>query len=151
MAESTTGARAPSSTSSAPASCSARRLRARPGRSTSTCFLGWDDTDWCLRIRDAGGEIVYLPSATVIHTYRRLTAAQPASRAAMRQLVAFLYFQRTYWSAAGRSWASKRTSTVARPAERVRSVSLVMPVGTALNCCVPPWRPRWPSATARSS
>lgn len=59
-------------------------------------FLGWDDADWCIRIRDAGGEIMYLPEATVVHHYRRLTARQPASRAAWRQLRAFAYFQRTY-------------------------------------------------------
>lgn len=59
-------------------------------------FLGWDDADWCIRIRDAGGEIVYLPDATVVHEYRRLTASRPVSRAAWRQLRAFAHFQRTY-------------------------------------------------------
>ncbi len=57
---------------------------------------GWEDTDWCLRIRDAGGEIVYLPSATVIHTYRRLTAAQPVSTDALKQLRAHVRFQLKY-------------------------------------------------------
>jgi N-acetylglucosaminyl-diphospho-decaprenol L-rhamnosyltransferase len=60
-------------------------------------FLGWDDADWCFRIRDAGGEIVYLADAEVIHTYRRKTRAEPLSRAALRQLGAFFYFQRKYW------------------------------------------------------
>ena len=59
-------------------------------------FLGWDDADWCIRIRDAGGEVVYFPEATVIHSYRRMTAAQPVSRAAWRQLKAHFYFQRSY-------------------------------------------------------
>jgi GT2 family glycosyltransferase len=59
-------------------------------------FLGWDDADWCFRIRDAGGEVVYLAEAEVVHTYRRKTRAQPLSRAAMRQLSAFFYFQRKY-------------------------------------------------------
>ncbi len=57
---------------------------------------GWEDTDWCLRIRDAGGEVVYLPSATVIHTYRRLTAAKPVSTGALRQLRAHARFQLKY-------------------------------------------------------
>lgn len=61
-------------------------------------FLGLDDADWCIRIRDAGGEIVYLPEATVVHDYRRLTARRPLSRAAWRHLRAFGYFQRTYRS-----------------------------------------------------
>jgi GT2 family glycosyltransferase len=59
-------------------------------------FLGWDDADWCIRIRDAGGEVVYFPEATVTHSYRRLTNKQPVSRAAWRQLKAHVYFQRTY-------------------------------------------------------
>lgn len=59
-------------------------------------FLGWDDADWCIRLRDAGGEIVYYPAATVVHRYRRLTNSRPMSRAAARQLWAHAYFQRTY-------------------------------------------------------
>jgi len=59
-------------------------------------FLGWDDADWCFRIRDAGGEIVYFAGAEVVHTYRRQTRAKPVSHAAMRQLGAFFYFQRKY-------------------------------------------------------
>lgn len=59
-------------------------------------FLGWDDADWCFRIRDAGGEVVYLPDATVVHSYRRLTRKQPVSRAAVRQLQAHARFQLKY-------------------------------------------------------
>jgi N-acetylglucosaminyl-diphospho-decaprenol L-rhamnosyltransferase len=59
-------------------------------------FLGWDDADWCFRIRDAGGEIVFVADATVVHTYRRQTRRRPLSRAAWRQLRAFVYFQRIY-------------------------------------------------------
>ena len=59
-------------------------------------FLGWDDADWCIRIRDAGGEVVYFPSATVVHAYRRLTAKQPVSRAALKQLSAHARFQLKY-------------------------------------------------------
>ena len=58
--------------------------------------IAWHDADWCLRIRDAGGEIVYFPGATVIHTYRRATTKRPLSIAAWRQLKGFLYFQRKY-------------------------------------------------------
>jgi GT2 family glycosyltransferase len=59
-------------------------------------FLGWDDADWCFRIRDAGGEIVFVAGATVVHSYRRETRRRPVSRAAWRQLRAFVYFQRLY-------------------------------------------------------
>ena len=59
-------------------------------------FLGWDDADWCFRIRDTGAEIVFVAGATVVHTYRRQTRRRPVSRAAWRQLRAFVYFQRLY-------------------------------------------------------
>jgi len=59
-------------------------------------FLGPDDADWCFRLRDAGGEVVYFPEATVVHTYRRRTAVSPLSRTALRQLRAFAAFQWRY-------------------------------------------------------
>jgi N-acetylglucosaminyl-diphospho-decaprenol L-rhamnosyltransferase len=59
-------------------------------------FLGADDLDWCIRIRDAGGEIVYFPEATVVHTYRRRTSASPLSRVAWRHLRSFAVFQWRY-------------------------------------------------------
>jgi len=59
-------------------------------------FFGPDDIDWCIRIRDAGGEVVYFPEATVVHSYRRLTSSAPVSSAAFRHLRAFAYFQWKY-------------------------------------------------------
>jgi GT2 family glycosyltransferase len=59
-------------------------------------FLGPDDTEWCIRIRDAGGDVVYLPEATVIHRYMRRTRRSPISRAAFRHLRSFAAFQWRY-------------------------------------------------------
>jgi hypothetical protein len=59
-------------------------------------FYGPDDIDWCIRIRDAGGEIVYYPRATVVHSYRRATAAKPLSGTALRHLEGFLYLRWKY-------------------------------------------------------
>lgn len=59
-------------------------------------ILGWDDADWCIRIRDAGGEVVYFPPATVIHSYRRITSRKPLSRLALHQLGAHARFQWKY-------------------------------------------------------
>jgi hypothetical protein len=73
-------------------------LARQAGPFDPSVFLGWDDADWCFRIRDTGGEIVYLPQATVIHSYRRLTRTRPVSRAALRQLEAFVHFRRMYAS-----------------------------------------------------
>ena len=66
------------------------------GRFDSRIFFGPDDIDWCIRIRDAGGEVIYFPGATVVHSYRRMTTGSPLSRAALRHLHAFAYFQWKY-------------------------------------------------------
>ena len=66
------------------------------GRFDSQIFFGPDDIDWCIRIRDAGGEIVYFPQATVVHSYRRMTESAPVSSAAWQHLRAFAYFQWKY-------------------------------------------------------
>lgn len=63
----------------------------------SALAWGWEDTDWCFRIRDAGGDVVYWPQATVYHTYRRLTQGRPWSHDGLRQLKAHAYFQAKYW------------------------------------------------------
>ena len=57
---------------------------------------GWEDTDWCIRVRAAGAQVVYFPEATVIHSYRRMTRRRPLSRDALRQLGCHLHFQRKY-------------------------------------------------------
>jgi GT2 family glycosyltransferase len=43
-------------------------------------FIGQDDTDWCLRIRDLGAEVVYFPEATVVHSYQHLARGRTISR-----------------------------------------------------------------------
>lgn len=59
-------------------------------------FWGPSDIDWCIRIRDAGGEVVYFPEATVVHSYRRTTSRKPTSWLALRHVRAFYYFQWKY-------------------------------------------------------
>ncbi|MEA2421859.1 MAG: hypothetical protein QOF55_958 [Thermoleophilaceae bacterium] len=56
-------------------------------------FFGPDDADWCLAIRSAGYDVRYLPGATVVHDYRRSTAARPLSRLALYHLRGFVHFQ----------------------------------------------------------
>lgn len=68
----------------------------RLGRLDARLAWGWEDADWCIRVWDAGAEVVYLPEATVVHSYRRLTRRNPVSRHAWRQLRAHVHFQRKY-------------------------------------------------------
>ncbi len=71
-------------------------LARRAGGFPDSIFLGPDDIEWCIRIRDAGGEVVYFPDATVIHRYQRRSAASPVSRVALRHLRSFAAFQWDY-------------------------------------------------------
>jgi N-acetylglucosaminyl-diphospho-decaprenol L-rhamnosyltransferase len=59
-------------------------------------FFGPDDIEWCIRIRDVGGEVVYHPSTTVIHSYRRMSSRKPISRVALRHIRDFAAFQWKY-------------------------------------------------------
>lgn len=74
----------------------ARRVRKEFGAVTRGMFFGPDDIEWCIRVRDAGGEIVYFPDATVIHSYRRHTERRPLARNSWRHLTAFAAFQWRY-------------------------------------------------------
>ena len=51
-----------------------------------------EDIDWCVAIRLAGYRIAYDPAAVVIHDYRRTTARQPFTRAALQHAQGFYYF-----------------------------------------------------------
>src|SRR4029450_6692881 len=75
-----------------------RKVAREGGPPSDRVFFGPDDIEWCLRIRDAGGEIVYFPHATVIHSYRRHTRRRPLSRNSWRHLKAFAAFQWRYRS-----------------------------------------------------
>jgi GT2 family glycosyltransferase len=74
----------------------ARKVAREMGPPSEGIFFGPDDIEWCIRIRDAGGEIVYLPPATVIHSYRRHTKNRPLARNSWRHLTAFAAFQWRY-------------------------------------------------------
>ena len=67
--------------------------QAAAGEIDERIFYGPDDADWCLAVRQAGYDVVYAPDATVVHDYRRSTAARNVSVLAVRHLRAHAYFQ----------------------------------------------------------
>lgn len=55
-------------------------------------FYGPEDADLCMRIRQAGiGEIIYLPSTTVVHSWQRASRS-PFSSLWRRHIMSLLYF-----------------------------------------------------------
>jgi GT2 family glycosyltransferase len=67
--------------------------QAAAGEIDRRIWFGHDDADWCFTMRTAGFRVEYLPSAEVIHDYRRTSASRPLSRFALRQLYAHAHFQ----------------------------------------------------------
>jgi GT2 family glycosyltransferase len=54
---------------------------------------GGEDTDWCLRVWQAGSEVHYVPSAEVVHAYSHLSRRRPFSRPGRRAVVDYFYMQ----------------------------------------------------------
>ena len=72
-------------------------VQAAVGEIDHRIWYGHADADWCIRIRDAGYDIVYVPEAEVIHDYRRTSASRPFSLLSIRFLIAHVYFQGKWW------------------------------------------------------
>lgn len=59
-------------------------------------FYGPEDADWCMRIREAGYTIDYLPQISVIHHWQRATRRSPFSSLSRKHFKALLYFYRKH-------------------------------------------------------
>ena len=57
-------------------------------------FYGPEDCDYCLRVRQSGYKVIYLPNYTLIHFCQRKTTSQPFSKLGRKHIKALLYF---YW------------------------------------------------------
>ncbi len=59
-------------------------------------FYGPEDADFCLRLRQAGWQIKYLPQYSIIHTYYRRTARRPFSRLGLKHIHGLLHLYRKH-------------------------------------------------------
>ena len=57
-------------------------------------FYGPEDCDYCLRARQNGWRVMYVPTLTMVHYCQRRTHANPFTRLGWRHLKALFYF---YW------------------------------------------------------
>lgn len=71
---------------------------------------GGEDTDWCLRVWDAGFEVHYVPEAEIVHVYGHFTRRNPLSRQSRRTLVDYYYMLWKHRSARGRNRPTLRAS-----------------------------------------
>jgi GT2 family glycosyltransferase len=54
---------------------------------------GGEDTDWCLRVWQAGWQAHYVPEAVVVHAYSHVSRRRPFSRPGRRAVVDYFYMQ----------------------------------------------------------
>ena len=57
-------------------------------------FYGPEDCDYCIRVRERGYKVVYIPSLSMIHHCQRKTTTRPFSKLGREHIKALLYF---YW------------------------------------------------------
>jgi hypothetical protein len=71
-------------------------------------FMYFEDTDWCLRIRQQGWQVYYYPRVAVIHLGGQSLAQNPAARAAYYHSLRSFYAKHYSWLAqrwlAGALW-----------------------------------------------
>lgn len=73
-----------------------REVLDRTGLLDEKIFYGPEDADFCIRIRQAGYTVDYLPHLTIVHDWQRATRRTPFSRLSRRHFKALLYFYRKH-------------------------------------------------------
>lgn len=73
-----------------------KEVYAAIGDLDETIFYGPEDCDYCLRARNAGWRVMYLPQVAMVHYCQRRTHANPFNRLGLLHLKALLYFYKKY-------------------------------------------------------
>lgn len=73
-----------------------KEVYVRIGDLDEAIFYGPEDCDYCLRAREAGWKVMYLPPVSMVHHCQRRTHANPFTRLGWLHLKALLYFYRKY-------------------------------------------------------
>ncbi len=61
------------------------------GNLDEAIFYGPEDADFCIRLRQHGWKVKYLPQYSIIHTYYRRTSRKPFSRLGMKHIRGLLH------------------------------------------------------------
>lgn len=59
-------------------------------------FYGPEDADFCIRLREAGWGVKYLPQFSIIHAYQRRTSHNPFSRLGIKHIKGLFYLYGKY-------------------------------------------------------
>lgn len=55
-------------------------------------FYGPEDADFCMRVRQKGWHVIYIPYVHIVHRWKRITARKPFSKIGRRHIAALFYF-----------------------------------------------------------
>lgn len=73
-----------------------REVFERIGLLDENIFYGPEDADFCMRAREAGFGVMYLPNVSIIHHWRRATSRNLFSPLGRKHIAALVYFYRKH-------------------------------------------------------
>lgn len=73
-----------------------REAVGQTGMLDEAIFYGPEDADYCLRLRNAGWRIKYLPQYSIIHAYQRATSRRPFSWLGLKHIKGLLHLYTKY-------------------------------------------------------
>ncbi|MCD7973617.1 MAG: glycosyltransferase family 2 protein [Candidatus Azobacteroides sp.] len=79
-----------------------KEVIARIGLLDEHIFFGPEDADFCIRTRNAGWNIIYLPHLRIIHHWQRATTKKIFSGLMFRHFCALIYFYGKYKNISGK-------------------------------------------------
>lgn len=77
-----------------------RKVIDKVGLLDENIFYGPEDADYCIRTKNAGWKIAYLPNCEIIHLWRRATRRKLFSKLSLMHIKALFYFyckHRRFW------------------------------------------------------
>lgn len=76
--------------------CCRREAVLQVGDLDEHIFYGPEDADFCLRMRQKGWQVIYLPHVSIIHHYQKITNKKIFSKMSCKHIMGLLYFFKKY-------------------------------------------------------
>lgn len=71
-----------------------REVYEQVGLLDENIFYGPEDCDFCMRVKEKGWKVMYLPQYQIIHICQRMTCAHPFSKMGLKHIIGLMYL---YW------------------------------------------------------
>jgi GT2 family glycosyltransferase len=74
-----------------------RKAQEQTGLLDERIFYGPEDADFCLRMKQVGYQVFYLPQVSIFHAYQRTSSHKIFSRITWEHLKGLVYYFRKHW------------------------------------------------------